>query len=139
MSSMLACCSKCGAARGHDVSAGINRIATGARLRKDAIVRLEVKTTVSDFTKRFLEQLPRFDFVEELEKNDPEKYFFLRLLPTVDDLFDQKLTDAIGGSISVREFEFRQNAIRRPRRPLTPPALEENLLALCGKAPEYVS
>ena len=54
MRPMLACRAKRGAAGGHDVSAGINRITAGTRLRENAVVCFVIKVAVGNLPERLL-------------------------------------------------------------------------------------
>ena len=53
------------------------------------------------------QELPRFNFVEELEQDGPEEHLVGALIALVDNVPNQELTDPIRCTIGISEFEVR--------------------------------
>jgi hypothetical protein len=58
-----------------------------------------------NLTQAFLEDMPRVNFIEELEENGSEENVFDALIASVDHFPQQELTHAIGSSICICELE----------------------------------
>jgi hypothetical protein len=85
--------------------------------------------------KRFRQQFPRLNSVENLEEQHPEEQLLRGLWPVVNHMPDEVLRNPVGCPVRIREAVRLQDRVGGPRGCCPRKSPEEDCLAFSGKPP----
>jgi hypothetical protein len=82
-------------ASGHDVSGGVDPIASSQCIGEGCVILFEGEALPGKFPNGLAKKLPRFDLIEEFEEKSSEEDLFRIGAPFVNDTPNEKLADTI--------------------------------------------
>lgn len=92
----------------------VERSAVRVRIGKDPCILVMIIRHPLEGTELLVQKLPRLNFGEEVEENDPEDDLLGLLRSLFNDLFNKKLTALVQDSKRVAEKILLQNLVARP-------------------------